>query len=76
MQKSMTAWKNCPNRYDINLVKAYDINSVRNNQVRVVDTKQINAVLMQPHWRHHRENEKHESVSFSKEKPDYGPGGF
>jgi hypothetical protein len=20
----MTAWKNCPNRYDINLVKAYD----------------------------------------------------
>jgi hypothetical protein len=26
----MTAWKNCPNRYDINLVKAYDINSVRN----------------------------------------------
>ena len=51
------------------------IEAVR-DQVRVVDTKQINAVLMQPHWRHHRENEKHESVSFSKEKPEYGPGGF
>jgi len=30
MQKSMTAWKKHPKRYDINLVKAYDINSVRN----------------------------------------------
>ena len=51
------------------------IEAVR-DQTRVVDTKQINAVLMQPHWRHRRESEQHESVSFSKERPDYGPGGF
>ena len=46
------------------------IEAVR-DQVRVVDTKQVNAVLMQPHWRQQRDNEKHESVNFSSEKPDY-----
>jgi len=51
------------------------IEAVR-DQVRVVDTKQINAVLTQPHWRHNRENEKHGSVSFTADKPDYGTGGF
>jgi len=51
------------------------IEAVR-DQTLAVDTEQINAVLMQPHWRHHRENEQHKSVRFSKEKPDYGPGGF
>lgn|GEM_PF-7055917 len=51
------------------------IEAVR-DQVRVVDAKQINAVLMRPHWCHHRENEKHEGVSFSSEKPNNGPGGF
>jgi len=51
------------------------IEAVR-DQTKVVDTKQINAVLLQPHWRHNRDNEKHETVSFTDEKPDYGPGGF
>lgn len=51
------------------------IEAVR-DQTRIVDIKQINAVLMQPHWRHNRDSEKHESVRFTKEKPDYGPGGF
>ena len=51
------------------------IEAVR-DQTKTVDTKHINAVLLQPHWRHNRDKEKHESVSFTGEKPDYGPQGF
>jgi len=46
------------------------------DQVREVDTKQVNAVLMQPHWRQQRDHEAHETVTLVKDKPDYGPDGF
>ena len=58
-----------------NLCIAGMIEAVR-DQVRVVETKQINAVLMQPHWRQHRDSEQDDNISFTKEKPDYGAGGF
>lgn len=51
------------------------IEAVR-DQTKVVDTKQINAVLMQPHWRQNRENECHEGIKFTNQEPEYGPGGF
>jgi hypothetical protein len=40
------------------------IQAVR-DQARVIETKHINAVLMQPHWRQNRENEGHETVRFT-----------
>lgn len=58
-----------------NLCLGSMIEAVRDH-VKTIDTKQVNAVLMQPHWRHNRENEAHETVRFTNEKPDYGPGGF
>ena len=51
------------------------IEAVR-DQTKIVDTKQINAVLMQPHWRHNRENECHEGIKFTNQQPDYNPDGF
>lgn len=53
-----------------NLCVGAMIEAVR-DQTKIVDTKQINAVLMQPHWRHNRDSEKHEGVTFTKEKPQY-----
>ncbi|MEO0416000.1 MAG: AAA family ATPase [Verrucomicrobiota bacterium] len=44
------------------------IEAVR-DQTRIVDTKQINAVLMQPHWKAQRDHERHETIKFTKEKP-------
>lgn len=58
-----------------NLCLGSMIEAVRDRE-KVVDTKQVNAVLMQPHWRHNRESEAHEPIRFTNEKPDYGPGGF
>ena len=51
------------------------IQAVR-DQTKTIDTKQINAVLMQPHWQHKREKEQNESIRYTNEKPAYGPGDF
>jgi len=54
-----------------NLCVGSMIEAVRQH-VLEVDTRQVNAVLIQPHWRLSRDNEKHESVKLVNEKPDYG----
>lgn len=47
------------------------IEAVR-DQTRTVDTKQVNAVLLQPHWRHDRQGEAKEAVSYTNQKPTSG----
>ncbi len=39
--------------------------------VKTVDTSQVNAVLMQPHWRASRDREQHDGVRFVPDKPGY-----
>ncbi len=53
-----------------NLCVGAMIEAVR-DQTKIVDTKQINAVLLQPHWRHNRQDEPKEAVCFTPNKPDY-----
>ncbi len=43
------------------------IEAVR-DQTRIIDTKQINAVLLQPHWRRNQQSEPQEAVCFSNQK--------
>ena len=56
-----------------NLCVGAMIEAVRHN-VREVDIRQVNGVLVQPHWRLGRDHEKHETVKLVNEKPDYGEG--
>jgi type II secretory pathway predicted ATPase ExeA len=44
------------------------IEAVR-DQTRTVDLKQINAVLMQPHWRQNQQNEPEQPVVFTNQAP-------
>jgi hypothetical protein len=37
--------------------------------VLTVDLKQVNAVLMQPHWRHNTRDETQQPVVFTNQKP-------
>lgn len=46
------------------------IAAVRHN-VLEVDIRQVNVVLIQPHWRVGRDHEKHETVKLVNEKPNY-----
>lgn len=46
------------------------VEAVRHHE-REVDIRQVNAVLIQPHWRLSRDHEKHENVKLVNEKPDY-----
>jgi MSHA biogenesis protein MshM len=47
------------------------IEAVRDS-TKTVDLKQVNAVLLQPHWRHHRGNEPSETICYTNQKPEYG----
>ena len=53
-----------------NLCVGAMIEAVRQN-THEVDTRQVNGVLVQPHWRIGRDREKHESVKLVNERPDY-----
>ncbi len=44
------------------------IEAVR-DRTKTVDLKQINAVLMQPHWRHNTRDEAQQPVVFTNQKP-------
>jgi type II secretory pathway predicted ATPase ExeA len=44
------------------------IEAVR-DRTKTVDLKQVNAVLMQPHWRHNTRDEARQSVVFTNQKP-------
>jgi type II secretory pathway predicted ATPase ExeA len=44
------------------------IEAVR-DQTRTVDLKQVNAVLMQPHWRHNARDEPAQPVALTNQKP-------
>jgi type II secretory pathway predicted ATPase ExeA len=54
-----------------NLCVGAMIEAVRHN-TREVDIRQVNNVLIQPHWRLGRDHEKHESVKLVNDRPDYG----
>jgi MSHA biogenesis protein MshM len=45
------------------------IEAVR-DQCKTIDTRQINAVLLQPHWRQNQENEPGSALLVSKNKPE------
>lgn len=53
-----------------NLCVGAMIEAVRQKK-REIDTSQVNAVLIQPHWRLGREYEGQEGVKLVNEKPDY-----
>lgn len=53
-----------------NLCVGAMIEAVRHNE-REVDIRQVNAVLIQPHWRICRDHEKQEGVKLVNEKPNY-----
>lgn len=57
-----------------NLAVGAMIEAIRHN-VHQIDTRQVNAVLIQPHWRQSRDYERHESVKLVNEKPDYSAAG-
>ena len=44
------------------------IEAVR-DRTKTVDLKQINAVLMQPHWRHNTSDEAQQPAVFNNQKP-------
>lgn len=44
------------------------IEAVR-DQTKIVDLKQVNAVLMQPHWRHNAQNEPAQPLVVTNQKP-------
>ena len=44
------------------------IEAVR-DRTKTVDLKQVNAVLMQPHWRHNTRDEAQQPVVFTNQKP-------
>ena len=44
------------------------IESVR-DQIKTVDLKQVNAVLMQPHWRHNVQDEPAQPLVLTNQKP-------
>ncbi len=44
------------------------IEAVR-DRTKTVDLKQINAVLMQPHWRHNTRDEAQQPAVFTNQKP-------
>ncbi len=46
------------------------IEAVRQN-TQEIDIRQVNNVLIQPHWRLGRDHEKHESVKLVNERPNY-----
>jgi MSHA biogenesis protein MshM len=50
------------------------IEAVRQH-TREVDIRQVNNVLLQPHWRLARDYEKHETVKLVNERPDYSGTG-
>ncbi|MCF6310976.1 MAG: AAA family ATPase [Verrucomicrobiales bacterium] len=37
---------------------------------KIIDTKQVNAVLLQPHWRHNQQQEPKEAVFYSNQKAE------
>jgi len=45
------------------------IESVR-DQKKTVDLRQVNAVLMQPHWRHNSQNEPSQPLVHSNQAPN------
>ena len=51
-----------------NLCISAMIEAVRDS-TKTIDTKQINAVLLQPHWRHNLTNEPREALVFTNQKP-------
>ena len=53
-----------------NLCVGSMIEAVRDG-TKTVDIKQVNAVLLQPHWRRSREGEPSEAVCYTNQKPDY-----
>jgi type II secretory pathway predicted ATPase ExeA len=57
-------------RHVKNLCIGSMIEAVRQS-TRKVDIRQVNNVLVQPHWRLGRDHEKHESVKLVNERPDY-----
>jgi hypothetical protein len=44
------------------------IEAVRDS-TKIVDLKQVNAVLMQPHWRHNTRDETQHPLVFTTQKP-------
>lgn len=40
------------------------------DQTKAIDTKQVNAVLLQPHWRHNQQQEPKEALFLTNQKPD------
>ena len=53
-----------------NLCVGAMIEAVR-ERTKTIDLKQINAVLLQPHWRHNQQQEPKEPLCFTNQKPDY-----
>ena len=53
-----------------NLCVGSMIEAVRHNEMQV-DIRQVNTVLIQPHWRLSRDHEKQEGVKLVNEKPNY-----
>jgi len=51
-----------------NLCVGSMIEAVRDN-TKVIDTKQVNAVLLQPHWRHNQQQEPKEALFLTNQKP-------
>ncbi|MCF6312033.1 MAG: hypothetical protein L3J39_06240 [Verrucomicrobiales bacterium] len=43
------------------------IEAVRDS-TKIIDTKQVNAVLLQPHWRHNQQQEPRESLAYNNQK--------
>ncbi len=55
-----------------NLCLGAMIEAVR-DQTKTIDTKHINAVLIQPHWRESRQLEPSQPISFTNQKPNQAP---